>query len=141
MNNIKNIVIAIVIVIVILSAFYLVFAWGKELWPFEARYQVITLTNGEVYYGRLCFFPSPRIVDAWLFQQTSTEKEKETPKLNLIPFTSLFFGPQNVLYLEKEQIVWWANLEKDSPIVKFIQSQQGKSPTSSEEQSTQQPQK
>ena len=137
----KNLVIITVIVVVIIISFYLAFAWGKELWPFAKGYQVVSLANGEVYYGHLCFFPSPRIVDAWLFQQTSTEKKGETPQLNLIPFTSLFFNPKNVLYLEKEQIVWWADLEKDSSIVKFIQSQKGKSPTPSKEQLPQQPQK
>ncbi|PJC47372.1 MAG: hypothetical protein CO034_02750 [Parcubacteria group bacterium CG_4_9_14_0_2_um_filter_35_11] len=140
MKNKKIVVFAIIIIGVVL-AFYLVFAWGQELWPFAKGYQVVSLANGAVYYGHLSFFPSPRMVDVWLFQQTTPEKKEETPQLNLIPFTSLFFGPKNVLYLEKEQIIWWADLEKDSSIVKFIESQKGIPTTLPQEQSPQQPQK
>jgi len=141
MKNKNKVVTIIVIVIIVIFCFYLAFAWGKELWPFQARYQVVTLTNGEVYYGRLTFFPSPRMVDVWFFQQTTPEKKEETPQLNLIPFTSLFFSPKNVLYLEKEQIAWWADLGKDSAVVKFIKSQKEGPTTAPQEQSPQQPQK
>ena len=141
MKNIKNLVIIIVIVIIVIICLYLVFAGGKKLWPFEENYQMVSLANGAVYYGHLSFFPSPRMVDVWLFQQTTPEKKEEEPQLNLIPFTSLFFNPKNVLYLEKEQIIWWADLEKDSSIVKFIESQKGIPTTLPQEQSPQQPQK
>jgi len=137
----KKIVVFAIIIIGVVFAFYLVFAWGKELWPFAKGYQVVSLANGAVYYGHLSFFPSPRMVDVWLFQQTTPEKKEEEPQLNLIPFTSLFFNPKNVLYLEKEQIIWWADLEKDSSIVKFIESQKGIPTTLPQEQSPQQPQK
>lgn len=140
MKNKKIVVFAIIIIGVVFT-FYLVFAWGKELWPFAEGYQVVSLANGAVYYGHLSFFPSPRMVDVWLFQQTTPEKKGEEPQLNLIPFPSLFFGPKNVLYLEKEQIIWWADLEEDSPVVKFIKSQKGLPTTLPQEQSPQQPPK
>jgi hypothetical protein len=124
MKNKSRIIIFIIVIVVIFS-FYLVFAWGKGSWPFEAKYQVVTLTNGEVYYGRLRFFPSPRLIDTWLFQQTSSQEEQEGPELNLVPFNSLFFGPENILYLQKEQIAWWADLKEDSAILDFINSQKG----------------
>jgi len=128
MKNKIKIVIIVVIGVSVLFFLYLVFAWGKGLWPFEAKYQVVTLVNGEVYYGRLSFFPSPKLIDAWFFQQTPSAAEEETPGINLVPFNSLFFGPENVLYLEKDQIIWWADLKQDSQIVKFIENQKGGSP-------------
>lgn len=125
MKNPKKIVIWVVIFIFVITSFYFAFAWGRELWPFETKYQVVALANGEVYYGRLTFFPLPKIVDPWLFQQVPAEKEGEKPETKLVPFGSLFFGPENVLYLEKDQIVWWSHLRKDSEVFKFIKSQGG----------------
>lgn len=125
MKNIKKTVISIIIGLFVIFCFYLAFAWGREFWPFEAKYQVVALASGEVYYGHLTFFPSPKIIDPWLFQQIPSQKEGEEPETRLVPFSSLFFGPENVLYLEKDQIVWWGNLKKDSEVLKFIKGQGG----------------
>lgn len=118
----KNFIIIIIVLIVVLF-FYLAFAWGKGIWPFSTTYQVVTLVNGEVYYGRFSSFPSPKIVDAWLFQQTPAQEEEGADNVvDLIPFTSLFFAPKNVIYLEKSQILWWSDLEKDSAIIQLIEA-------------------
>ena len=125
MKNTKSIIIIIVSVLLVIFFLYLVIAAVQKVWPFKEKFQVVNLTNGEVYYGHLTFFPSPRIIEPWLFQQSQPEKEGGETQLNLIPFSSLFFGPRETIFLEKEQIAWWADLEKDSQIIKFIKEKGG----------------
>lgn len=84
-------------------------------------YQVIQLTTGDTYYGRLRIFPCCRLTEAYFVQNVSSADEEEDviiPQLSSLG--SMFFGPENTMYLQKEQVLWWANLSEDSEILKTM---------------------
>jgi len=118
----KKILIYTLIVALILVCIYLGYAYGKENFPFgPKKWQAVQLINSDVYYGHLKTFPCCKLTDVYYIQQVPA-KEGEQPGIQLAPLNSMFFGPENVMHLNKDQILWWADLSKDSQIKKTIEA-------------------
>ena len=112
----------ILVAIFVLVCIYFSYAWGKKTWPFsQGQYQAVQLVSGEVYYGKLQRFPCLKLADVYFVQQGAAS-ENETSTMQLVPLNSLFFGPENSMYLHKSQILWWSNLSKDSAVLNIIKS-------------------
>jgi len=123
----KKFLLYLLIIILALVVAYLSYAWGKGIWPFgEKKYQAVRLSNGDVFYGRLHFFLSPRLSDAYFVQAVPSQKEGEQADSQLSPVSSLFFAPENTMHFSRNQILWWADLSKDSQILKAIKEIKGK---------------
>lgn len=117
----KKIIIYVLIIIFAIACAYASYAWGKKTWPFsESKYQVVQLISGEVYYGKLRTFPCCKISDVYLVQKIQPQKEGEQAGTQLVSLGSLFFAPENEMHLVKSQILWWADLSKESQILKTI---------------------
>ncbi len=124
--SVKKIILFILLGIFVVSSFYLVYAAGRKIWPFRTKYQVVVLQTGEVYFGKLTLFPTPKMINVWIPQQSQDEKN---PGLQVIPLSAMYFSPENVLYLEPSRISWWSNLSEDSQVVKIME---GKTPSQSQ---------
>ena len=116
----KKTILIIVLVIFVLACFYLVYAAGSKNWPFKVKYQAVALENGEIYFGNLSLFPNPKIMNVWTLQQTQGE---EKSNLQLVPFKSSYFSPENTMYLNMEKISWWTNLDGESQVVKIMKGE------------------
>ena len=97
---------------------YTFVAWAGNLWPFNKSWQAVALSSGEVYFGHLVWLPTPHLVDVWYIRNVSDENDNLSHKL--FPFSSLYWGPQNILYLSKDKIVWWTTLSDTSQVVRLI---------------------
>lgn len=123
----KKIIFYLCLVIFVIFVVFFSYAWGKGIWPFgERKYQAVQLSNGDIYYGHLCLFPSPKLTDVYFIQNVPAAKEGEQPTTKLAPLTSLFFAPENVMHLNKDQILWWADLRGDSQVLQLIKQQKEK---------------
>lgn len=114
-------ILIIVLFIFILTCFYLVYAAGSKNWPFKVKYQAVALESGEIYFGNLSLFPNPKIMNVWTLQQT--QGENEASNLQLVPFKSSYFTPENTMYLNMEKIIWWTNLDGESQVVKIMKGE------------------
>jgi len=120
----KKILIYFLVVVLAFVIIYLGYAYGKKTFPFSERnWQVVQLVSGNVYYGHLKTFPSYKLEDVYFIQQVSPEEEGQEPTIQLLPLSSMFFGPENTMRLEKSQILWWADLSEDSQILQTIKNQ------------------
>lgn len=81
-------------------------------------YTAVYLVSGDVYFGRLSWFPWPKLTNAW-FLQRSVDQQNQ-PQLGLAPFTSVFWGPSGDVYLNPKQILFWAPIKADSQVAKGI---------------------
>ncbi len=90
-----------------------------NIWPFNNNWQAVFLTNGEIYFGHLIWLPRPHLLNVWYIKKTPVKDGKF--KENLTSLNSIYWKPNDILYLESENIIWWTNLRKNSPIVKFIE--------------------
>lgn len=132
----QKIITYILIILVAVVFVYLGYAFGKKIPPFgESKYQAIQFSSGEVYYGKLQMFPCCKISDVYFIQQDQTGSGNGT---QLVPFTSMFFSPENAIYFDRSQILWWTNLSSDSQIVQAIKSQNTTQQTQQQNQESQQ---
>ena len=112
----------VVLIILALVVAYLGYASGRKIFPFgKERYQAVQLTSGEVYFGHLSFVPRLKLSHvAFVQSRRITKNATSTPQTQLVPLSSLYFAPENEMYLEKDQILWWANLQPGSQIAKLL---------------------
>ena len=120
----KKFLIYFLVAVLILIIVYIGYAYGKKTFPFsEKNWQVVQLLSGNVYYGHLKTFPSYKLEDVYFIQQIPPEEEEGEPSIQLLPLSSMFFGPENTIYLDKSQILWWADLSEDSQVLQTLENQ------------------
>lgn len=86
-------------------------------------YQVVFLSNNLQYFGHLRNIGTrnPTLYDIYYVQ--SQNVQGQTPadqKFVLIKLGNEMFGPEDVMHLSKDTILFWQNLRPDSRIVKGI---------------------
>lgn len=87
---------------------------------FETPYYAVYLSTGELYFGKLNTFPSLSLSDAYILQQTG---DKQNP-ISINQFSKSFWGPQGTIDLNEKNIVWKAELSKDSQLISYMKNPQ-----------------
>lgn len=99
-----------------------------------SQYSVVSLATGEMYFGKLSWFPSPHLSKVWTLQR-QVDKDNQT-QMSLAEYGKAFWGPVDDLSINPKEIVWWSRLRNDSQIAKAIdnpsllQQQQQQAPAS-----------
>lgn len=92
-----------------------------------SRYQAVFLSNGQVYFGKLENYSdnSFKISKAYYPQTQTTEddEEKTTSQSNiqLIRLGEEVHGPDNEMFILKDQIIYYENLKSDSKVSQLIE--------------------
>ena len=100
----------------------------------DDTYQIVTLDNGESYFGRIenVGFKYFKLSDVYYVKYSeaetnSTEGEEQTTpnyELKLIPLgQNEFYKPETTMMLNRDNIVHWENLQKDSQVMEYILAQ------------------
>jgi hypothetical protein len=98
----------------------------------EAGYQAIFLTNGQVYFGKLDDVNSQyvKVTDIYYLQVQQADGKKlqegdnnADPKISLAKLGGELHGPQDTMYISRDQVLFWENLQgKDkSKVVEAIE--------------------
>lgn len=100
-------------------------------------YSAVYLATGDIYFGKLSWFPSPHLTDVWYL--TRSQDQSGQTQLGVAPFKSVSWGPVDEINLDTKQIVFWTALSNGSQMVQAIegtasapagvQPQSGTSPT------------
>lgn len=102
------------------------------------KYQAVFFTNGQVYFGKLKALNGDymRLTDIYYLQAKSSDAEKSNPQeasaqdasnVQLVKLGSEIHGPDDEMVVNKDQILFFENLKKDSNVSTTIanyQSQQ-----------------
>lgn len=123
--------ILILTVVVLLVALAAVLYWQKV--GFEKPYYAVYLNTGDLYFGKLDYFPKLSLNDVYLLQQNSEDQQNP---LSITKFENAFWGPKDKIYLNDEAIVWKVKLKKDSQLLRVIKAGQPVQPQSQFQQST-----
>ncbi|MEK7481942.1 MAG: hypothetical protein AAB607_01170, partial [Patescibacteria group bacterium] len=118
-------------VVVLLVALAAVFYWQKV--GFEEPYYAVYLNTGDLYFGKLDYFPKLSLNDVYFLQQNSEDQQNP---LSITKFENAFWGPKGKIYLNDEAIVWKVKLKKDSQLLQVIKAGQPVQPQSQFQQST-----
>lgn len=81
----------------------------------QPRYVAVYLETGEIYFGSMRWFPSPRLSNVMFLQQTQEQG------LQLDSFTNAVWQPQEPLHISRDKIVFWTYLAPTSPVVQAIE--------------------
>lgn len=113
----------------------LVFGWkawaSGYLATRGADYQAIFLTNGQVYFGK--FKPATgkyaKLSDIYYLQvqqqvQPAQAGQTQQPQISLVKLGQELHGPEDVMYIDREQILFWENLKDDGRVVQAIREYQ-----------------
>lgn len=95
-----------------------------------ATYQAVFLTNGQVYFGKVTGANSDVIVldDVYYLrvnQQLQPDQDANTneqPQVLLVKLGNELHKPQTKMTISRDQVVFWENLQTDSPVVNGIKT-------------------
>jgi hypothetical protein len=99
------------------------------------QYQALFLTNGQVYFGKLGSVDDKyvKLNDIYYLQvqQTVQPDEKKAtdssnPQVSLAKLGSELHGPEDVMYVNREQVLFWENIKDDSKVVQAIKQNANK---------------
>lgn|SRR3989344_6063657 len=95
----------------------------------SSEYQSVFLSNGQVYFGKLNFSGSwIKLRDVYYLQVTDplqpqgdedipTQREKN---IQLIKLGSELHGPEDEMFIDRDQILFWENMKDDSKVLQSI---------------------
>lgn len=93
------------------------------------RYQALFMTNGQLYFGKLSNVEGRYVTMQDVFY-LQTQQQAGAPKdvaeaeaqaqVLLTKLGSELQGPEDTMYISREQVLFWENLRADSKIVKAI---------------------
>jgi len=92
------------------------------------KYQAVFLTNGQVYFGKLSDSSNyqVKISDIYYLQvQQNVQPAEETNKDSQVSLAKLgqeLHGPEDSMYISKDQVLFWENLKDDGKVVQAIKS-------------------
>jgi hypothetical protein len=115
MAGLNKILLGIIIVLVLVLC--VVIYWQKV--GFESPYWAVYMDTGDLYFGKLSWFPRFSLSDVYYLQRNPDDQQNP---LSLSKFTGAFWGPEDRIYLNEKNIVWKVKLKKDSPVANFIKN-------------------
>lgn len=123
MKNTSRIIIVIVVALVFIGAgVWIGFRIANNSWGGNGAalspYSAVYLSTGDVYFGKLSWFPSPHLDDAWYLSRT-TDASGNTV-VNVYPFNKVVWGPSDTLYFNSQQIIFSTRLTASSSVVQIM---------------------
>ncbi len=112
-----GVLVVLIAVIVVLGAQYISLAKPNPAGP--SAYSAVYLASGDIYYGKLDWFPWPRLTNVWFLQRSQVGGQSQ---LGITPFKSAFWGPVDEIELNSRQIIFWTRLRNDSQVVKAFEN-------------------
>lgn len=91
----------------------------------NSTYQLVKLSNDEVYFGKLSGLHSQYVTldNAYLQAPDGSDDDEENSNLTIVKISATVAKPEDTMYIAKDKIVYWENLQKDSKIMNAIESQ------------------
>jgi len=94
------------------------------------EYQAVFLTNGQVYFGKVSKIDSSyvKITDIYYLQVQQTVQPKDSSaaanannqQVSLAKLGGELHGPEDVMYVSRQQVLFWENLKNDGKVAKAI---------------------
>ena len=133
-NGMLYTVAAVAVVLVALSAFvWFVNRGVSTLTAGSAikskQYQALFLTNGQVYFGKVANIDSSyvKLTDIYYLQVQQTVQPKDNAanntnnqQVSLAKLGGELHGPEDVMYVSRQQVLFWENLKNDGKVAKAI---------------------
>lgn len=94
-------------------------------------YQVVSLVSGQVYFGKLkniggdyLYLESPYVEQTVQSTEKNEDGSPKSPQTALFRVKDQVYGPEDMIAIKSDQVVFWQNLRADSKAVAAIKSKQ-----------------
>lgn len=93
------------------------------------QFQAVFLTNGQVYFGKVSKIDDSyvKITDIYYLQVQQTVQPKDdkatdanNQQVSLAKLGGELHGPEDVMYVSRQQVLFWENLKTDGKVAKAI---------------------
>ena len=123
-NQNKFKIVSVVLIVILLAVIVYFIGFNQQNKDVSANYSVVYLSTGEVYIGKLATFPNLTLSDGFVLQTMKDPTDPTKSTFGLNPFKNTFWGAEK-LHLNREQVVFYGIVGKDSQIGKAL-AEQGK---------------
>jgi len=110
---VNKILIAIIVVLVLVLLG--IVAW--QTWFTGPSYYAVYLRTGDLYFGELSRFPSFGLKHVYMLQVNAQNSQNP---VSVQKFTNVFWGPEDFIKLNRDEVVWYTKLKPESQLVKLI---------------------
>jgi hypothetical protein len=97
------------------------------------QYQAVFLTNGQVYFGKVKNVEAKTVTltDIYYLQSNQQNPQQGTaqqdqPQLSLVKLGNELHGPEDMMAINRDQILFWENLKDSGKVVQAIKENQKK---------------
>lgn len=92
-----------------------------------SKWQAVFLANGQVYFGHMKELNRSYAIlkDVYYLrvsEQLQPPAQKPQTNVSLVKLGDEIHGPENIMNIPKNQIIFWENMRDDSAVVQAIQS-------------------
>jgi hypothetical protein len=90
-----------------------------------SKYQIVTLTSGESFIGKLSGLNKEYVVldNVYYQQKPATQSDAATPasqQVTVLRLSDSVAKPENTMRIARDKVVHWENLSNDSKIIQAI---------------------
>ena len=111
-----------ILVAVAVLAVAVLIGWRSLQSPIQRdTYQLINLTTGESYIGKLESTSGHYLTLRDVYFQRKNAEDAPDTEVTVVKLSSTVAKPQDVMYIASDKIVHWENLARDSKIVQVIE--------------------
>jgi len=114
MNNKYLLIICFCLLLFVLVSFY--FNWQEK-----ENYSVVYLSTGEIYIGKLSYFPKLTLTDAYLLQVLKDPSDSTKNTFQLAPLSEALWSPERI-YLNREQVIFSGPMNESSKAFQAIKN-------------------
>ena len=113
--------------VVVFSVVFLAFISGFYLWPEfglsnSSRLSGVVLENGEIYFGKLSYFPRLALTSAYTVQVLENPDDPSQIKYRVLPIEASLWGPKKI-FLNYDKIVFIGEVSEESELMKIIRQE------------------
>ena len=116
----KKMFVAVAIVALVIVAALLSLVLVSMNKPKLSGFSAVYLENGDIYFGKLNWFPRLNLSNTWFIQKNTDQTGGS--QLNINPFSGIFWGPDSKIYLNRDRVVFTVRLRADSQVAKFLEN-------------------
>jgi hypothetical protein len=88
---------------------------------FKKQFSVVYLSTGDIYVGKLKFFPRLELQDAYLFQTIQIPGDPPQNTYQLAPLRDALWAPKT-LFLERDKIIFYGPLALSSKAAETLRA-------------------
>jgi hypothetical protein len=91
------------------------------------KYQAVFLTGGQVYFGKIVRFNSSFVALSDIYylrvnQQVQPGQQQTANDISLTKLGNELHGPEDLMFINRDQVQFWENLKDDGQVVKAIKA-------------------